>query len=287
MSMRKPMSLFWIGCLLVLCPVSAFSQSQTTGRIAGTVKDPHGARIVGAEITVISLATTEERKVKTDDRGNYAVPLLPPGMYRISVTANGFKKTDVESIRVVITETFPLDLNLEVGTISEQVVVSTLGLLIRTEGPQMGRVVDSRAVAELPLATRNFLQILSLSPGTVASLPDNTALGRNSQAISVNGARGTQNNFEINGIDANRLSTHDGGPLAVPAPETIQEFKVQTSLYDATSISACATSWTFRLTTCGARWRLLTRRFTGRGWKWTQAATLWARPSLDSCRRGM
>ena len=151
----------------------------------------------------------------------------------------------------------------------------------------MGRVVDSRAVAELPLATRNFLQILALSPGTVASLPDNTALGRNSQAISVNGARGTQNNFEINGIDANRLSTHDGGPLAVPAPETIQEFKVQTSLYDATSISACATSWTFRLTTCGARWRLLTRRFTGRGWKWTQAATLWARPSLDSCRRGM
>ena len=160
MSTRKPMSLFWIGCLLVLCAVSAFSQSQTTGRIAGTVKDPHGARIVGAEITVISLATTEERKVKTDDRGNYAVPLLPPGMYRISVTANGFKKTDVESIRVAITETFPLDLNLEVGTMSEQVLVSTLGLLIRTEGPQMGRVVDSRAVAELPLATRNFLQIL-------------------------------------------------------------------------------------------------------------------------------
>ncbi|PYS58078.1 MAG: hypothetical protein DMF74_24545, partial [Acidobacteria bacterium] len=238
MSTRKPMSLFWIGCLLALCPVSAFSQSQTTGRISGTVKDPHGACIVGAEITVISLATTEKRKVKTNDRGNYAVPLLLPGMYRISVTANGFKKTDVESIRVAITETFPLDLNLEVGTMSEQVLVSTLGLLIRTEGPQMGRVVDSRAVAELPLATRNFLQILALSPGTVASLPDNTALGRNSQAISVNGARGTQNNFEINGIDANRLSTHDGGPLAVPAPETIQEFKVQTSLYDATSISA-------------------------------------------------
>ena len=74
MSTRKPMSLFWIGCLLALCPVSAFSQSQTTGRISGTVKDPHGACIVGAEVTVISLATTEERKVKTDDRGNYAVP---------------------------------------------------------------------------------------------------------------------------------------------------------------------------------------------------------------------
>src|SRR5687767_1722289 len=102
MSTRKPMPSFWIGCLLALCPVSAFSQSQTTGGISGTVKDPHGACIVGAEVTVMSLATTEERKVKTDDRGNYVVPLLPPGMYRISVKANGFKKTDVESIPVVI-----------------------------------------------------------------------------------------------------------------------------------------------------------------------------------------
>jgi hypothetical protein len=76
--------------------------------------------------------------------------------------------------------------------------------------------------------------MLALSPGTVASLPDNTALGRNSQAISVNGARGTQNNLEINGIDANQLSNNSSGALAVPAPETIQEFKVQTSLYDAT-----------------------------------------------------
>src|SRR5688500_16430883 len=169
MTANKPMSFFRIVCLVLLCSLSVFPQSQTTGRISGTVKDPHGAVIVGAEVTVISLATTEERKVKTDDRGNYAVPLIPPGMYRVSVTANGFKKTDVESIRVVITETFPLDLDLEVGTISDQVVVSTLGLLIRTEGPQMGRVVASRAVAELPLATRNFLQILALSPGTFAS----------------------------------------------------------------------------------------------------------------------
>ena len=234
MSTINPMSLFWIGCLLVLCPVSTFSQSQTTGRISGTVKDPHGAAIIGAEVNVINLATKEERKVKTDDRGNYAVPLLPPGMYRISVTANGFKKTDVESIRVVITETFALELSLEVGSMREQVVVTTLGPLIRTEGPQMGRVVDSRAVAELPLATRNFLQVLALSPGTFVDLPDNTALGRNSQAVSVNGARTTQNNFEINGIDANEFTTNRSIFVAVPAPETIQEFKVQTSLYDAT-----------------------------------------------------
>jgi hypothetical protein len=233
MSTRKQNSLFWIGYMLVLCSVSASSQSQTTGSISGTVKDAHDDTIVGAEVTVISLATTKERKVQTDDRGNYAVSTLAPGSYRMTVTANGFKKTDVELIQVFITESVQFDLKLEVGSMSEQLVVSA-GPQNRTEGPQMGRVVDSRSVAELPLATRNFLQILALSPGTYADLPNNTALGRNSQSVSVNGARGTQNNFEINGIDANRLSTNDAGPLAVPAPETIQEFKVQTSLYDAT-----------------------------------------------------
>jgi outer membrane receptor protein involved in Fe transport len=225
---------FWISCLLVLCSISALPQSQTTGRISGTVKDPNGAVIAGAEVTVKSLFTGEERTVPTDAEGNYAVPLLSPGTYRVNVTANGFKRAEIESVRVVITETITVDISLEVGDVSEQVIINASEPLLQTSGPQLGRVVDSRAVAELPLATRNFLQILALSPGTVATLPDNTALGRNSQAVSVNGARGTQNNFEINGIDANRLSTHDAGPLAVPAPETIQEFKVQTSLYDAT-----------------------------------------------------
>ena len=105
---------------------------------------------------------------------------------------------------------------------------------IQKDGPQLGRVVDAHTVSELPLATRNFLQLLALSPGTFTALPDNTALGRNSQNVSVNGARVTQNNFEINGIDANNLTTNAAASVAAPAPETIREFKVQTSLYPAT-----------------------------------------------------
>ena len=233
MSTGQLISFFWITYLLVACSVSALAQSQTTGRIAGTVKDPHGAAIVGAEVTVTSLATTEARNVNTDTEGYYAVMLLPPGTYRVGATAHGFKRAEIECVRVVITETSTVDVNLEVGNVSEAINI-TSDALISTSGPQMGRVVDSRAVAELPLATRNFLQILALSPGTFASLPDNTALGRNSQAVSVNGARGTQNNFELNGIDANELVFNRSTWLGVPAPETIQEFKVQTSLYDVT-----------------------------------------------------
>jgi hypothetical protein len=85
-------------CHLSLVTVFALAQSQTTGRIAGTVKDQNGAVIVSAAATVTSLATAEQRKVSTDNAGNYDVSLLPPGTYRVSVTANGFKKTDVESV---------------------------------------------------------------------------------------------------------------------------------------------------------------------------------------------
>ena len=219
---------------LFLC-AAAFGQSQTTGRVGGTVTDQNGAAVAGAEVTVASRATGEERKVVTDESGVYIISLLPPGEYRVTVAAANFKKAVFESVRVAITETATVDAELQVGALTDEtVVVSAAAAALQSEAPALGRVVDSRAVAELPLATRNFTQILSLSPGTATYLPDNTAVGRNSQNISVNGARVTNNNFQINGIDANSMGTNSAPSLSVPAPETIQEFKVQTSLYDAT-----------------------------------------------------
>ena len=227
-------TLFWVSGLLILCTSPAFAQSQTTGRISGSVKDQRGALISGAEVTVSSKATAEKRKVTTDAEANYTVPLLPPGIYRVRITANGFNSTLFDSVQVVITETTTVNAKLTVAGVIVDPVTVHITPLIQKDGPQLGRVVDSRAVSELPLATRNFTQILALSPGTSVSLPDNTALGRNSQNVSVNGARVTQNDFEINGIDANNLTTNAAASVAVPAPESIQEFKVQTSLYAAT-----------------------------------------------------
>src|SRR4029434_8874659 len=230
----KPASIFLPCALLLLPTIDVFAQGQTTGRMAGTIRDPNGAVIVSAEVTITSLTTGEQRKVTTDTAGNYTVPLLSPGIYRVKVTANGFNSALFDSAQVVITETATVNAELTiVGVVVEPVTVRATPL-IQADGPQLGRVVDSRAVSELPLATRNFTQILALSPGTSVALPDNTALGRNSQNVSVNGARVTQNNFQINGIDANKLDTNASVNIAVPSPETIQEFKVQTSLYDAT-----------------------------------------------------
>jgi hypothetical protein len=213
----------------------ALAQTQTTGRISGTVIDQNGAVIASALAAVVSSATGEVRKTTTDEGGNYSVSLLPPGVYQVSIAARGFKPALFDNVMVVITETTWINADLAVGpVIKESVSIRAGPALIQTDGPRMGRVVDSRGVSELPLATRNFTQLLALSPGTDIGLADNTGVGRNSQNVSVNGARRTQNNFQINGVDANTVGTNSALFIAVPAPETIQEFKVQTSLYDAT-----------------------------------------------------
>ncbi len=223
-------------CVLLVCCVCVFAQSQTTGNVGGVVRDPNGAVVTGAEVIIKSKATGDERRAMTDETGAFAVSLLPPGSYRVQITANGFRQIVFEDVNVSITETTTLPVDLAVaGVASESVVVNaSLGPIVQSETSQLGRVVDSRTVAELPLATRNFTQILGLSTGTATYLPDNTAVGRNSQNISVNGGRVTNNNFQINGIDANSQGTNSAPSLSVPAPESIQEFKVQTSLYDAT-----------------------------------------------------
>ena len=227
-------SSFFLFAFLLPASLSVSAQTQTTGRIAGTVRDRTGAVVEGVEISVVNRATGDKRDITTDATGAYALLLLPPGIYSVQIAAKGFKQALADNVQVNITQTTVVNAELEVGDLKESVTIRTDPPLIQTDGPQLGRVVDSRAVSELPLATRNFTQILGLSPGTSMELPDNTALGRNSQNISVNGARATQNNYQINGVDANNIRNNNAVRVPVPAPETIQEFKVLTSLYDAT-----------------------------------------------------
>ena len=128
----------------------------------------------------------------------------------MKVTAQGFNSILLDSVQVVITETTQVDANLTVAGVIVDPVVVRIAPLIQKDGPQLGRVVDSRAVSELPLATRNFTQILGLSPGTAVDLPDNTSVGRNSQNVSVNGARATQNK--------GGLHRTTGTPMGQPIP---------------------------------------------------------------------
>src|SRR5438128_9046797 len=155
MILKRATSLLLPFAFLLLLSLSAFAQSQTTGRIAGTVRDPNSAVVVGVEVTVSSNATAEARKVITDNEGNYSVPLLPPGTYRVRVTANGFSSALFDSVQVVITETTAVNAELAVSGVVVDPVIVRVAPLIQKDGPQLGRVVDARAVSELPLATRN------------------------------------------------------------------------------------------------------------------------------------
>jgi hypothetical protein len=154
-----------LACILAFCAGYCIS-GQTTGRIAGVVKDPSGGLVARADVHAVNEATNETWSTTADPVGNYSFFLLPPGLYRIEVDAAGFKTDVLTDIFVRLTEITIADVTLAVGVRLETVVVKGSPPVVQTNGPQLGSVVDSQAVTSLPLASRNFTQILSLSPGT-------------------------------------------------------------------------------------------------------------------------
>lgn len=231
---RRMLSTLLYACALALFATATFAQG-TTGQLTGTVSDPNGAIVQGATVTVRNRDTGLERQATTGDDGTFAVQLLPPGLYRVSVSGSGFTEAIVEEVRVQITETATVNISLAVAGGTSTVTVTADPPTVQLETSQVGRVIDERAISQLPLPTRNFQQLLTLSPGTYSSVSNNTELGRGDVTVSVNGQRTTSNNIRINGIDANSVGTNSTPNLAVPATDSLQEFIVQTSTYDAST----------------------------------------------------
>ncbi|MDW8241283.1 MAG: TonB-dependent receptor [Acidobacteriota bacterium] len=223
-----------IATLALLSSGRTLAQTASTGQIAGTVRDQAGAVIPDVNIMVTESLTGIRRETKTDSAGSYTVPLLPPGAYTVEFSREGFRRVVRENVAVRITLTTTVDVTLEVAPLgAETVTVTEEAPLLQTDRPTTGRVIEERTIRQLPLPTRNFQQMLALSPGTLASVVRNTDVGRGDAIIQVNGQRQTQNNLQINGVDANSIALHSTFNLPVPATEAIQEFIVQTSLYDA------------------------------------------------------
>ena len=160
--------------------------------------------------------------------------------YDLTIRAPGFEPLVLTAIQVRITEVSRLKIQLTIGGAKEQIAVTAKPPLVQTENATLGRVIDQGTVVDLPLVDLNFSEILGLTAGTNTDIVDATQLGAGSQEIRANGASGGDNNFMLNGVDANSYSSNitevtpfGGAGIAIPAPDTIQEFKVQTSLYDA------------------------------------------------------
>src|ERR1700752_4576741 len=221
-----------LSLLLLAFIMSLFPQGDT-GQLSGTVIDQTGAVISAANVKLISQSTSQVREFTSTESGDFAFTLLPPGIYKLQVAAAGFVDTHINDIRINITQTTSIMVRLDVAVLTEVVNVEGNVSLVQQESSQIGRVIEGQTLRQLPLPTRNFQQLLTLSPGTSASVSNNTELGRGDSIISVNGQRTTSNNVRINGIDANSAGTNSTPNIAVPATDTLQEFIVQTSLYDA------------------------------------------------------
>jgi hypothetical protein len=235
--MKKWMAVF-LGVLSValLIPAGLRAQAGATGAITGTVLDQRGGAIAGATIVVTNVATGQkEREVVSTGSGTFNVPSLPPGTYSVEVTATGFSKFLIEKVLVQVTETSSVIATLAVGKVSETVTVHDVVVPVELTSATTGETIGAETASTLPLSTRNFLTLLTLSAGANTELFDSAALGRGQVTINVNGQRPTNNNFQLEGINANdvNLPVLDNVPL--PNPDTIQEFKTQTSLYDASS----------------------------------------------------
>src|SRR3954463_11373382 len=227
---------------LAVCSLglSCVAQTSATGAISGVVTDSSGALVVGAKITATNLATGATTTASSSSAGKYLFPLLPPGSYKVDASKEGFKVLSFPSISVNVTETEALNIRLQVGDVNETVEVDTSAEQLQTETSTLGNVTTHQMVENLPLVTRNYTQIIGLSPGIASDVTNAAGFGRGGgsngeEAFVANGGPSNDNNFQMNGVPINDLqgSGSFSGGVAVPNPDTIEEFKVQTGQYDA------------------------------------------------------
>jgi hypothetical protein len=221
--------------LLLFIASLAFAQGGATGAISGVVQDSSGAVIANAKVSITSEATGEVlRQLTTNASGLFNALLLPVGTYTVEVNAAGFPVTKFPGLVVRITETTRMTAVIKVSTVKQVVEVQAEAETVNTSDATTGESISSATVNTLPLATRNFQQLLDLSAGASASLNNAASLGRGDVRIDVNGGREDNNNYLIEGVSASDYSFGELTYTPVPNPDSIQEFKVGTSLYDAT-----------------------------------------------------
>ena len=218
----------------LLLTAQAFAQGGATGAITGTVQDPSGAFVANAEVRITNQNTNVlERTIATGPDGSFTAPLLPVGTYTVTIQSKGFREGKFTDVAVRVTETTRMIAKLSTQTVQQHVEVEAEVQTVDTSDATTGQAIDSTTIRALPLATQNFQQLLTLSTGAQADLNQASQLGRGDVRIQVNGQRDDNNNYLIEGISATDYNVAGLNTTPLPNPDVVQEFKVQTSLYDA------------------------------------------------------
>jgi hypothetical protein len=228
---RQGIPIVWLSLLLaagvaawIAAPQVAWGQ-QVTAAFTGQVTDPSGAPVPGARVT----ATDTDRGTKwptvTNPDGEYSLPRVPIGTYDVQVEHEGFQKAAQNHVMLQMNQVARLDFHLRIGSVSQTVEVNATEAMLQTQSTQLGQVIDSRTNEELPLATRNYVQLTLLAPGSIHPDPSSFESGQttaNSGRPNVNGNREQANNFMLDGLDNNQVSDNLVG--YAPSVDAIQEF---------------------------------------------------------------
>jgi hypothetical protein len=221
------------------------AQSASTGALAGVTLDRSGAAIPRVTVQIVRRDTAVTLSATSDEQGRFGFQLLAPGSYELEAIKVAFDPMRRDDINISVTETLRIELRLQVATVVGRIEVSSGAPMVQTENSALGRAVNGIAVTGLPLATRNFAQIAALSPGIVSSVFNAGELGQggiarsqintSNDGIFVHGARSYNNDFQLDGVDVSDVQSAGAASsgIPIPNPDTIEEFKVQTALYDA------------------------------------------------------
>ncbi len=217
--------------------LEAYSQAGPTGSLNGRIEDQTGASVPGAKVTITSLDTGQTRTATADAEGRWSVSVLQVGTYRVSIEAQGFKRSNWDSVIVEAAVPRTLDTKMEVGEVSIEVNITDTTPLATPTTATTFRQLSGQELVQVPTSTRSFTHLLSADAGVSSDLPPVLTNGTGNISPSVNGTRTTSTSLTFNGVDATNLTSNEGAlnDNISPAPETLSEVKLQTSLYDAST----------------------------------------------------
>jgi len=230
-------------CALLLLNTRGWGQTASTGALIGEVLDPSGRGVPHASVEAKNQDRTVSRSTVSDDEGRFLFSLLPPGEYQLRVLKDGYSQAQ-STLTVSVTESIRLTIPMKIAGLTQSVEVHANVSEVQSDSVALGRVVDSHMLQGLPLASRNFTQIVDLSPGVLTGVNNAAELGpggsglaqidAGSDGIFAHGSRSYDNSYEFDGVPVTDLQASNiaSGGIPIPSPDAIQEFKVQTGLYD-------------------------------------------------------
>src|SRR5690242_5964407 len=235
---------FAVQALLLLLSIGLFvgvhAQSSTTGNITGTVRDPQGAAVPKAEITLTEDKTGVSRTVRTNDDGFYNVPSLPAGVYTVTTSPSGFKKTILTNVDLHVSENKTVNIDLQVGQVNETVTITSDAAPVEVRSGEVSSLISEKQVTELPLNGRNYAQLALMVPGVspVTQAGAGGAFASKGTGLdsgvdmSVNGNQSNANLWTVDGV--NNMDVGSNRTLLVfPSVDSIQEFRVERNSFSA------------------------------------------------------